>query len=236
MQTYTDFSRQYSCMRAILQASKYDIFKNEFNNSGLIQVLIGIIEQGIDVNLELREIAFNILANLCREHRNNQKEFRRSNGIENIKKNLAYGLVEQTGNSSTFLLSVLDCLSNSVFGNKRSEMHFLDIEGVYVLLDMAETCEHALKRICISCLCTILENAKSFQYFVEWSSSSSQFNATQMLIKLYQDEDKRFNVSYDNGILQNVDRPLNPVDSYLVRKVNHENQSLAEGTAGPDLL
>lgn len=194
METYTDYKRQMACMRALLQASKYEIFKKDLNNSGLIDVLIGIIEQGVDVNLDLRESAFNIISNLCRDNRENQKEFRRKNGIENIKQNLAYSQVEQTGNASTFLLSVLDCLSSSVFGNKRSELHFLDIEGVYVLLDLAESCEQSLKRVCISSLCTILENAKSFQYFVEWSSSKSQLNSSQMLIKLYKDEDNRFGV------------------------------------------
>jgi hypothetical protein len=84
---------------------------------------------------------------------------------------------------------VLDCLNNAVFGNKRSELHFLDIEGVYVLLDLIENCEQSLKRITLSSLCTILENNKSFQYFVEWNSSKTTINATQLLIKLYEDED-----------------------------------------------
>jgi hypothetical protein len=119
-------------------------------------------------------------------------------------------------------LSVVDCLSNSVFGNKRSELHFLDIEGVYVLLDLAETCEGCLRRLCLSAICTILENSKSFQYFVEWSSSKSQLNASQLLIKLYQEEDKRFGVKMENGILQNTERPLNPDDSYYVRKQANE--------------
>jgi hypothetical protein len=38
--------------------------------------------------------------------------------------------VDQSGNSTTFLVSVLDCLSNAVFDNKRSQLHFLDIEGI----------------------------------------------------------------------------------------------------------
>ena len=141
MQTYHDYDRRHSCMKAILQASKYEYFKVDFNNSGLIDVLIQIIQQGTEVNLDLREYAFNILSNICRDNRPNQKEFRRKEGIELLKENLGYSQVEQTGNSSTFLLGVLDCLSNSVFNNKRSELHFLDIEGVYVLLDLVEGCE-----------------------------------------------------------------------------------------------
>jgi hypothetical protein len=79
-----------------------------------------------------------------------------------LKENLSYAEVDQSGNGSTFLLSVLDCLNNAVFGNKRCELHFLDIEGVYVLLDLIENCETSLKRLTLSSLCTILENNKSF--------------------------------------------------------------------------
>lgn len=197
-------------MKAVLQTSNFDSYKQDYNNSGLIDVLVGIIKEGTQVNLDLREYAFNILSNICKDNRDNQKEFRRKKGIEFLKDNLAYQEVEQTGNASTFILSVLDCLCNSVYGNKRSEIHFLDIEGIYVLLELAETCDTSLRRLCLSSICTILENPKSFNYFVEWSSSKSTINASQLLIKLYKEEDKRFGVKYDNGILQDIERPLNP--------------------------
>lgn len=101
------------------------------------------------------------------------------------------------------MIAVLNCLRTAIFGNKRSEAHFLDIEGVYVILDLIEACEWTLKRIALSCLCTILENSKAFQYFVEWNSQKTSINATQMLIQLYREEDKRFGVDYQNGILIN---------------------------------
>jgi hypothetical protein len=107
-------------------------------------------------------------------------------GIELLKENLAFSDVDQTGNSTTYLLAVLDCLACGVFGNKRSELHFLDIDGVYVLLDLIETCEESLKRLALASLCTILENNKSFQYFIEWNSSRTNINATQLLIRLYE--------------------------------------------------
>jgi hypothetical protein len=83
---------------------------------------------------------------------------------------------------------------------------------------LAETCEQSLKRLCLSAICTILENPKSFQYFVEWSSSKTTINASQLLVKLYKEEDERFGVKVENGILQNTERPLNPEDSYYARK------------------
>ncbi len=167
----------------------------------------------------MRELSFNVISYLCKESRGNQKEFRRKGGIEILKENLAFTDVDHSGNPTTFLLGVLDCLSTTVFGNKRSELHFLDIEGVYVLLDLIETCEESLKRVALASLCTILENNKSFQYFIEWNSSRTSLNATQLLIKLYEQEDQRFGVKYNtDGVLESTQRPLLPGDSYLKRR------------------
>lgn len=124
---------------------------------------------------------------------------------------------------------MLDCLNNAVFGNKRCELHFLDIEGVYVLLDLIENCEVSLKRLTLSSLCTILENNKSFQYFVEWNSSKTTINATQLLIQLYQSEDLRYGVNYHGGILADTERPLLPKQSYL--KAKYGDGTAAENAA-----
>jgi hypothetical protein len=108
----------------------------------------------------------------------------------------------------------------------------LDIDGVQVLLDLTETCEYTLKRLTLSCLCTLLENNKSFQSFVEWNSHKSGLNATQLLIRLYEEENKRFGVKIENGILLNTVRPLFPKLSYLIQKYANEddvNEILTQG-------
>ena len=135
-----------------------------------------------------------ILSGICKEQRENQKLFRRKGGIELIVNSLQFDEVDQSGNSITFLVAALDCLSNAVFGNKRSEIHFLDIDGVQNLLNLVETSEYTIKRLALSNLCTILESTKSFKYFVEWNSKKTSVNATQMLIELYAKEDVRYGV------------------------------------------
>lgn len=37
-------------------------------------------------------------------------------------------------------------------------------------------------------------------------------NSTQLLIKLYEEEDSKYNVTYKEGVLQNLSRPLNPIN------------------------
>ena len=161
LETYTDKSRRKACMLALQPISSIDMFKSELTKliPTLLHVVSGTGKEGV---LQLRELSVNILSNLCNENRENQKLFRRSGGIEAMIQNMQFKEVDHSGNAITFIGSVLDCLANSVFGNKRCESHFLDIEGVYVLLDLIENCEYTLKRFAISCLCTILENTKSF--------------------------------------------------------------------------
>ena len=180
LQTYGDYERLIACLKAISSTSNIDYYKKDYAElkTGLVEQLITIIRSAREQPLDMRELSFNILSYLCRESRGNQKEFRRKGGIELLKENLGYSDVDHSGNPTTFLLSVLDCLSSAVFGNKRSEIHFLDIEGVYVLLDLIETCEESLKRVSLASLCTILENSKSFQYFIEWNSTRTSLNAT----------------------------------------------------------
>lgn len=168
--------------------------------------------------LALRELSVTILSAICKNNRENQKVLRRCDGLETLIANMQYKEVDHSGNSITFLGSVLDCLSNAVFGNKRSELHFLDVEGVYVLLDLIETCDYTVKRLAVSCLCTILENAKAFSYFVEWNSKTSTMNASQLLIELYKNEDKRFGVVLVDGIITQTHRPLFPELSFLKQK------------------
>lgn len=147
--------------------------------------------------LQLRELSLNILSEVCKvandnndaEKRANQKLFRRKNGIELVVGELSYDAVDQSGNAITYLIAVLDCISNCVFGNKRSEIHFLDIDGVQNLLNLVECADYTIKRLALSNLCTILESTKSFKYFVEWNSKKTSVNASQMLISLYAQED-----------------------------------------------
>lgn len=108
--------------------SKFEVFKPDLHI--LFDTLLPIVNNTQAVGtLNLKELAFNILSFLCKDQRENQKAFRRKNGIETVVEALQFKEIDQSGNATTFLISVLDCLANSVFGNKRSELHFLDIDG-----------------------------------------------------------------------------------------------------------
>ena len=231
LSSFSDYERKHSCLKVLLNTSEYDYFKKDLGDRGIMEILLDIIQNKRENTLDLRELSFNIVSNICKDTRQNQKQFRRKGGIELIKENLKSGEIDQSGNNNTFLLAVLDSLSYAVYGNARSELHFLEIEGVYVLLDLLESSGESLRRLILSSLCTILQNGKVFKYFVEWNSSKTTINATQLLIKLYEEEDKRFSVTYNNGIIQSSERPLFPNTSYMVRKEKESQEEVKRGSS-----
>jgi len=46
LQNYTDKKRRLSVLKALLDASPYDIFKADFNKLGLVETLIDIVNNG----------------------------------------------------------------------------------------------------------------------------------------------------------------------------------------------
>ena len=121
-----------AALKAIYVTSKEPEMKQDYAEKGIIQVLLDLISNEAENSLEMREIAFNIISNMCMECRLNQKEFRRKGGVELLRSNLKLeDLILNAshhreagtigGNSvSTYLVAVIDCLSNAVLVNKRS--------------------------------------------------------------------------------------------------------------------
>lgn len=62
----------------------------------------------------------------------------------------------------------------------------------------------------------------------------SAVNATQLLIRLYKGEDKRFGVNIANGVLQDIIRPLLPKTSFLARKYAEGDQVIDQLRESPD--
>ena len=48
----------------------------------------------------------------------------------------------------------------------------------------------------LSCLCFLTENPKVVTEFLDWNGENTMVNATQLLIRLYSEEDERYGVKY----------------------------------------
>jgi hypothetical protein len=157
---------------------------------------------------------------MCVNNKLAQKEFRRKGGIDTLKKNLNYqNILDQIGNQKIYILVVLDCLWNSIIGNKRNEEQFIELDGLFTLFELLEQSDDIHIKIILSCIASLVDNKRSFSYFIQWkSNSNSNIDTTKLLINIFRNEDKKYGVDYEDGILVNKDRPINPRTSYNNKK------------------
>lgn len=157
---------------------------------------------------------------MCVGNKLAQKEFRRKGGIEILKKNLVYqNVIDQIGNQKIFIMVVLDCLWNAIIGNKRNEEQFIDMDGMFTIFELLEQSDNIHIKLILSCLASLVDNKRSYSYFLQWKSNSNSNNdANRLLINIFRSEDTKYLVRYENGILQETERPINPKTSYKIRK------------------
>ena len=230
LQIYQDHDRKNLCLKTINNIVNSDLIKKDLTEEKLIDFLLEIINSN-DNSLEAREYAFNIISQMCVDNKLAQKEFRRKGGIDILQKNLNYqNILDQIGNQKLFILVVLDCLWNAVIGNKRNEEQFIELDSLSTLFELLEQSDGIHIKIILSCIASLVDNKRSFSYFIQWKSkTNSNIDTTKLLINIYRSEDEKYGVKYENGILDvKNDRPLNPNTSYLIRKQqkieNEENE------------
>jgi hypothetical protein len=225
-----DHDKKEKCLRAFVNASVLDEeYKLKISDVGVIDVLLDLIGSDSE-NIEIKELCYSIISNLCQGCNKNKKQFRSKGGVDLIIQSLKNPDIITSERNALYTLSVLDCLWNAVLGNKKSESLFLDNEGYYVLMEFIEACDEIHRKLSLTCLSQLVENPKTAPYFDDWNSIRSMKNSTQLLVKLYEEEEIKYQVEYKDGVLQNMDRPLNPnivqIDRTrkILRKVNAENE------------
>lgn len=167
---------------------------------------------------------------MCCDNKLGQKEFRRKAGIDILRRNLNYqSVLDQIGNQKIFILVALDCLWNAIIGNKRNEEQFIEMDGLYTLFELLEQSDNTHVKIILSCLASLVDNKRSFSYFIQWKSdNNSNLDTTKLLINIYRQEDKKYGVEFQNGKLTESDRPINPKTSYKIRKAEQKNKEELE--------
>jgi hypothetical protein len=131
---------------------------------------------------------------MCCDNKLGQKEFRRKAGIDILRRNLNYqSVLDQIGNQKIFILVALDCLWNAIIGNKRNEEQFIEMDGLFTLFELLEQSDNTHVKIILSCLASLVDNKRSFSYFIQWKSdNNSNLDTTKLLINIYRQEDKKY--------------------------------------------
>ena len=167
-----------------------------------------------DSILAIKTSCWDIIAKLCDDCKPNQSVFAQKGGVDILVNYFNNPIVIKTERSSLLAVNIFRVLSAAVIGNRKNEDSFLESEGFFILLDFLEKSLKIHRKQTLSSLSGLLDNKRAMRYFDDWTSSATGVNTTQLLLKVYEEEDEKFNVTYDRGILKSVEKPLNPQRSF----------------------
>jgi hypothetical protein len=211
--------RVMSGLRILLKLLEvsHKIVQQQFGENSLFDIILEYLNSteslsglGDDDIIRTRTYSFMIIAKSCFENATNQRMFAQKGGIESLTMYLKNQKLYRSDKNVLLIVSVFSALWSCVVGNVKNEDLFLESDGFFILIEFLENSLRVHLKMTLSAISGIMENRKSFHYFEEWISSTSSCTATQLFIRLYQEEDKRFKVEYKDGVLVNTSQPLNP--------------------------
>ncbi len=94
----------------------------------MLDNLIDLLQNESENPIEIKELCFSIISNLCQDCNKNKKLFRQKGGIDLIVNNLKDPAITTSARYALYTIAILDCLWNAILGNKKSETVFLDNE------------------------------------------------------------------------------------------------------------
>jgi len=101
-------------------------------------------------------------------------------------------------------------------GTRKNELRFLDVGGLFALLDVLEVAPLLLKRQIIGCLADLMQNRKAAKLFVQWNSQTTMKGALKILLELWSSEQDTAGSISGDGVIRDLDRPLNPTPEEIV--------------------
>ncbi|ETW07604.1 hypothetical protein H310_02080 [Aphanomyces invadans] len=180
--------------------------QTDVGSIGGVEVMITLFADASRACL-VRRTAIAVCGAMCRDHNANQTRFRRADGVAVLSLHLHFEPAHAVSQDN-LIVAVVGCIWSSVIGNAESELCLIQSEGVDNLLDLLEVCPAVMYSQVLGVLAELCENVKAVAYFQAWKSKS-QCGATQLLLRMYADEEKRLGVQRPApGFLKNIARPL----------------------------
>jgi len=165
------------------------------------------VEDAID--LEMQYDMLLVLSALC-ENDPHRKELFGNAGVDILIRYLKMDpkLLTSGLGHNTLLLAAIDCVWCAVVGCYITEDYYLEKDGVFLLMDMLETCPKSTHNLVLGCLLDLTENPKTISHILAWRGDKD-VTAGHLLCHIWRQEESDIGVVRDaNGGIADVKRPL----------------------------
>jgi len=213
------------CLRLVrsMVSTGQEVVLSDFTDQGAINQLTNIlsnilkykmskrgkkeVEDAVDVEMQC-DMLF-ILSSLC-ENDMHRKELYGQQGVDIAVEYLKTDptLLTSGLGHHKLLLAAVDCVWCSIVGCYVTEDYFLEKEGVFLLIDLLETCPKKMHNLVLGCLLDLTENPKAIPHILAWRGKNDQ-SAAHLLCDIWRDEERAIGVKREStGAIADIKRPL----------------------------
>ncbi|CAH1788088.1 unnamed protein product [Owenia fusiformis] len=106
------------------------------------------------------------------------------------------------------MLATVDCIWCSIVGCYLTEDAFLEKEGVFLLIDLLESCPKNMHNLIIGCLLDLAENPKTVPHIISWRGKED-ISAAHLFCDIWRHEEEDIGVEREeSGAIADTTKPL----------------------------
>ncbi|KAL3283334.1 hypothetical protein HHI36_006482 [Cryptolaemus montrouzieri] len=114
----------------------------------------------------------------------------------------------------TLPIMIFSCLWNILLCDEQNLQQFIREEGIYVTLDLAETCVWPVKVTALGLLAEVAEECLAAPFFITWRGTKNQ-RILPFLLEIFREENQMLGVKHTaDGMILDVELPVMGVDQY----------------------
>ncbi|KAI0219801.1 Cilia- and flagella-associated protein 69 [Lamellibrachia satsuma] len=195
------------CLRLMkcMMATGDENVLQDFADQGAINQLTGILRMmqqrdssnGDEIEVEMQYNMLFVLSTLC-EHDMHRKELFGEEGVDVLVSYLQLDLSLLTSGlgHQLLLLAAIDCVWCCVFGCYTTEDYFLENEGIFLLIDLLESCPKNMHSQIFGCLLDLAENPKTLPHLNTWRGKDD-ISAAHLFCEKWREEEDIMGVKRD---------------------------------------
>ncbi|KAJ3254234.1 hypothetical protein HK103_007287 [Boothiomyces macroporosus] len=167
-------------------------------------------------------------SSLCQGYKANKQNFGEAGGVEVMIEFLKYDTCDPK-EKERVLLSTVECIWGTICGNFVFENKFLQLDGMFYLLELLEMSTYENKRHALGCILDFLENPKAVLHVLQWRTKEKSTKGIEhLLIALWSFEEEKLEV------IQGTFGSISPDSQFPLRGLKSKKIELLKNGIEPD--
>lgn len=170
--------------------------QDDLNDQGLVTQLVLFLNEALplkadSISVDLKSYALLLCGALC-NHRPHARELFGSSGVNMLVLHLQRASEYLKFGWNSLVTALVDCIWSCIVGTDLTELQFLQQEGIFLLLDLLETCPLHMRNQIVGCTLDLCSNDKALHHATKWTGGGNdRTNFITLVCKIWNETCQR---------------------------------------------